>query len=1123
MTPKQHPSRLVIVLAARGISDEHAERLITTIDRFGGIRVGDGVGPVLALFGSVRRALRCAAVIVAPVDGVQPSVALVAGEVTDGVPVQSHNVLDVADATARIGIPGQIVVCSGVQSIGASEDRFEFHALSRSTFAADGLTRAVFEARPLRKAGSAHVRGIFVGRNPELEVITSIIRTSRRRGVVVVAIAGEAGIGKTRLMEEAARAVGRDDQMVAWGRALDGASAPALWPWISVIRSLAGEPALRPALTSLGPTLSTLARVVPELNRQPATATSGAPTPSIGEGSRIELLLAIVAFLREAARRRPVVLVLDDLHWADAASLEMLAFVAAELRDAPVTIVIAYRDGDQRSGAPLRDALAEIARSGKLTPVHLEGLDIASVSSYLDLAFDEPPPDELSRAMRDRTDGNPFFIGESVKLLLSRSHGLSAATEIPETVKAVLRARLAALPAGSDQVLTTAAMIGRGFSFELLSEATGEPASALVDVLEQALALQVITEDGPDAHYRFHHALVQEALLENVSRTHQISLHHRVGVAMERLGLDHGDHAAAIAAHFERCAAFDHACRGKGAAYLVAAAEQASSRYAWRDAMDLYQRALSLVEGRDEMEDHKPATLLGLGRSAVLAAEWRIAWKALMQGYALARERGDVILAARAALLAAEVPADERRLVPLLDEAIEALGDADPALGRQLVVAMYYVAVRFWMGDIDELIGPHAPRRRAQFAEALRDTSDPRTRVRALAASAWDAERSAQYARALALFRETHQRAAELGELRIEIESLLRVGYSLLFQGRIGDAEAAFQEAREFALARRANQEADLALTILGAIAMMRGRFSELGAIAAEIVPQNFWHELYPACIGEVTCDRERAVAALPSGHWSGSSAMRALLIGGRTRVLWNCGRPIEARREFSEWLAITGGGQWPVRPDTLADIDDAVDILDNEQAARLLSALNMGERPRTTAHGRGCDHLRGDLAFRLGRVAVAGQHYQEGLSWATREGIPVEAARCLAGLARIEEQRGNISTARRLLTRATDLLRPLGTTIYAERVRRALNRLASAPYPSSARPERGLDLLSERERQVLRLLASGSTNREIGAALVISGATVARHVSNILAKLGLDNRTEAAAYAVAHGLTAAD
>ena len=439
----------------------------------------------------------------------------------------------------------------------------------------------------------------LVGRDDQLAALDGVLAGARGGRGRVVLVAGEPGIGKTRLAEEAARRAAAAGMRVAWGRCHEGDGAPALWPWAQVVRQLAAELAPGPLAAMLGPSAAWLGQLMPEL-AGPAPPAGPVPVADLG-AARFQLNQAVAGLLRRLAEARPLLVVVDDLHWADVPSLSLLAFLAAELKDVRLVVVGTYRDVEVVAGQPLTETLGMLAREPVVERIPLGGLDRAGVARLVGRTIGGRPAEPLVRAVVDRCGGNPFFIAELLRLLQSEGRlaapdaAVAARREVPVGVRDVLRRRLARLPAQTSTVLMVAAVAGRGFDLDLIEAVTGLDDEPALDAAEAAVLAGLVLEDDRAAgRYRFAHALVRETIYEDISRARRARLHARVVDALVAVRGPEPDPAAEMAYHCWQAAPVIGA--GRALPYLLRAGEQAVAQLAYEAADEQFSRALELAD-----------------------------------------------------------------------------------------------------------------------------------------------------------------------------------------------------------------------------------------------------------------------------------------------------------------------------------------------------------------------------------------------------------------------------------------------------------------------------------------------------------------------------------------------
>jgi DNA-binding CsgD family transcriptional regulator len=981
----------------------------------------------------------------------------------------------------------------------------------------------------------------FVGREVELAVLVADLDAAVAGRGGVVLLGGEPGIGKTRLAEELAAQATVRSALVLWGRCWEGEGAPAFWPWIQVVRAYVtgGEPAaLR---QDMGAGAADIAQLVPSVHeRLPDLPT---PPPTEPDAARFRLFDSLSGFLRAAAARRPLLLVLDDLHWADAPSLALLRFVGRELEDASLLVVGVYRHTEVDRGHPLLGTLADLTRGQRRRRLLLGGLDQREVASFVALVAGVAPSSALATAVHWRTDGNPFFVSEVVRLLASEGRLDHTETDrtvltarLPEGVEVVVAERLGRLSDDCRRVLEVAAVLGRDFELRALHPVSGLASDRLLELLEEAEAARVVAA-GPGGlgRWRFAHALVREVLYASLPAARRLRLHGRCGEALQRLyAADPGSHLAELAHHFVAAAPSGEEMVARAVRVATLAGRQALELLAWEEAAGLFERALAALELAERPDQQQRCELLlALGEARMAASEVSAARAAYQQAGGLARRIGAPDLLALAALgLGLEFTAGIVDLVEvrLLEEALAALGEADSPLRARLLARLARAL----------LFTPQVERRLALSAQAVglaRRLGDPATLAavlvdrhqtiwgvdrfeaagerRALASEVVDlAERLVD--RALALrglgLRRTdllelgdlagfdaglaaaEQIARELRQLHYHWQLPLARATRALLAGRFTEAEE--QAAEGLAIGRRAGDQAVelFHLGVVGALRFMQGRLGELAGLFRDLAAR------YPA---PPVLRTSLAAALAEAGRTDQAQAEVERLAAGDLAAL--------ARDPMWSW--------------TLATLALAChDLGDTERGARVRELLEpYADRMLATASvGALClgpaAYFLGLLELTLNRPEQAERRFQHAATLAAKiEARPI-IAMCHEGQARALlalDRPGDRPEAQALLQQVAATAQELGIHGLGERAAALLGELGAPAAPTWPAG------LTEREVEVLRLIAAGCSNRAIAQALFISPNTVLRHVSNIFAKTGVANRAEAAAYATRHGLTA--
>ncbi len=721
--------------------------------------------------------------------------------------------------------------------------------------------------------------GSLVGRERELaELRHGLDGAFAGRGGLFM-VAGDPGVGKTALADEiGAEAVARGAS-VLWGRAWDGGGAPAYWPWLRIVRRLASERDIEPALHALGPEAAgRLTRLIPGLRPAPAAANGGGHAPDLpdSDAARFQLFDAITSLLRAAAAQGPLVLILDDLHGADHPSLLLLGFLAVHLRDTPILVVGTYREAEARLDPQLAGSLGEIIRHGQRLP--LRGLRERDVGAVVERVAGRRPPDGVLRAIHLATEGNPFFIDEVVRLLSAEGMLDDAAqvatVRIPDGVRETIRHRLDPLPDRTRMLLLTAAVIGREFRLDTLRRVCELDAAELDRALSEAVGSGVIVERPASLGvYAFSHGLIRETLYDDLGPQRRGQLHQAVGSALEELYIaDPEPHVAELAHHF-----FVAATAGelsKAIDYSVRAGERAMSLVAYEEASDHYERALQAY-GMQEHADvpRRCDLLLALGTAQNRAGASRMARETFLRAAGLARRLEAPERLARAALGYGagmggfEFGRVDDGLVTLLREAREGLGDED---SRLLARVLGRIATELYFSDRTgerEELGAQA----VAMARRLGDRGTLASTLSALFITLWGPENAAQRLQIagdiVALGEEVRDRELvlrghvwravslmELGDwvsadmelavharLARELRDPLHLWYIPLFQasralleGRLRDAERLAHDAFEVGRRTQAQNAAQLYAVQLLGLRSEQGRLDEVEQSLAE-------------------------------------------------------------------------------------------------------------------------------------------------------------------------------------------------------------------------------------------------------------------------------------------------
>lgn len=550
----------------------------------------------------------------------------------------------------------------------------------------------------------------FVGRVAERERLEAAAKTAADGACRGVLVAGEAGMGKTRLVTEVATDAHAAGAVVLYGRCDEELAIP-YQPWVEAlghyVAHVDGE-----ALARHDPTrLVELTRLVPELYRRMPGL--GLPVATDPFTERHLLIGAVVSLLGEIAREQLCVVVLDDLHWADRPTAQLLRQVLATGDLGALLVIGTFRDTDLDAEHPMADALAAFHRDEVVEVLSLYGLGDLEVIALLESVAGHDLADDgvaLARAVRAETDGNPFFVGEVLRHLVETGAVVQedgrwvAAAELadaglPASVRAVVGQRVRRLGEAVHQVLVTAAVMGREFDLDTVAVAGRLDEDVVLDALEAATAGGLVAEaPGRADRFTFTHALVQHTLYEELSRARRVRLHHRVAKALEAsLGEDPGGRIGELANHW--LAATRPTDLHKAIDYAQRAGDRAMAALAPDEAVRWYTKALGALDQQPSPDPRRRFGLLvGLGdaqhRSGIAAFR-----ETLLEAARLAQVIDDGELLVRAALTNTIGPRgsigiiDSER-VEVIDLALQRLGDQRPA-DRARLLAQRCMEVTF--------------------------------------------------------------------------------------------------------------------------------------------------------------------------------------------------------------------------------------------------------------------------------------------------------------------------------------------------------------------------------------------------------------------------------------------
>ena len=888
-------------------------------------------------------------------------------------------------------------------------------------------------------------RGVFVGREKELDGLRKAFDEAFAGRGSIVMLVGEPGIGKTRSAQELETYARMRGAQVLWGLSHEAAGAPAYWPWIQAGRMYAATRDITDLAEDMQGTGPELVRIFPEL---PQLANVDQPEDvSDPEAAQFRLFAAYTNFVRAMSIRAPILIALDDLHWTDKASLLLLQHLARELSRMRVLIVCTYRDTDLVRTHPLSEALASLNRESGFQRIVLRGLSREEVAGYIRSVANVVPAPSVLDKIFEETEGNPFFLSEVVNLMAQEGTLTKESVSdiaIPDGVREALGRRLNRISEEANELLQIAAVVGSEFTYDTLTLMEERDEEELLRLIEEALEARVIEEMDRPGRYRFTHAQMQETLLAELSTTRRVRLQGRVGEALEKRFGDRADELAArLARHFVEAAMLTQRHAQKAVRYSKLAAVQAEAQAAWDVAARHYEHCLTLVtEAEDKLGEDEPALLTALGICARNTGDYRTAWRSLMRARTLYQERGEPAGLAQATLEALLILAPPQRHFALIQEALAELGNAEPHLEARLLA---YLILPAYPGHLEPAKLERAKARIAELVEAY-GFEDVQAAI--LLADGREALISGRLEDSVQLLREVYERFAELGHPGEAADALSRVSTAIILGGDLGRAEETAQELLVYSRAHHIRFWEEGAAGFIAGILLARCDFAAFDALAEERASDvGYPIHAYRVTRAEMAGEIERAVALLPDPAVAGGNATFTSHIHAiRARVLLNAGQEAQARDEFQrmrEMAQLTPGADVldgvAIHPPVNGFLGEALPVLADESYQRATEASAKRDVYREFIFSPftldSIPRLNGEILLIRGRIDDAEQQFTRGLEACERERCPVEAGRCLQGLAEVAERRGNTSEALQLLDRAAALFQEHGAKLYLNRV----------------------------------------------------------------------------------------
>ena len=977
----------------------------------------------------------------------------------------------------------------------------------------------------------AQAAEIFVGRQRELEALCTALDAACKGHVRLALLAGEPGIGKTRTALELTAQASKHDAVIAWGRCHEEAGAPPYRPWAQILATLAAAQDADELRTDLGAGGPDIAEIVPEIRARLPDLDPPPAALSDPSETRFRLFGSITRFLLNHSRRRPLVLILDDLHWADAPTLRLLEFLTQEMTEGRLLVIGAYRDTDVSRRHQLSDTLGALIRAPHAIRLLLSGLDIGDVSQFATTTAGMTLPPWLTSAIHSQTEGNPLFVREVVRFLQQEGHFdraipamIPKTIRLPEGIREAIGRRLNLLSATCNDVLATAAVIGHEFRLDVLVRACRPSTEdAVLEALDEALAAHIVEETDAGV-YQFTHTLLRITLYDELRTGERRRRHTAVGEAIEMVYRhDQTPVLSNLAYHFRASglgSAIDRAID-----YATRAGHNADAALAFEDAIDSFQNALDMLDAKETDDpDLRCGLLLALGRSQGKVHD--VAAPATLSAAAdLARSRKLHALLADIAMTYAEVvvryvaeinPADDE----LLQEALNHLPPSEQILRIRLMGSLARLRLHYGRPDEARAIGSHA----IAMARQQNDAATLAMALAGLCETPWQPHETEE---ALRHADEMAEAGARANQLEIAVRAHFRRAILLLELGDIQGVSAAVEEMAGYNTSLRQPFFDSYVNAIKARLALMRGALGEAEECIRKL--HNFRLSLGmndPAAQMIFTLRRERSQLGTlgPAvAMFVRQTAMAAIWRPALALLYVELDDLDSARTIFDDLASedfrpIPKDARWTTCIAYLSEVCVALD--DRTRASRLFELL-LPWSDRNIGVGIEClgssDRFLGLLASVEARWAEAERHFEKALAMNDRIGaiLPREhTRRDYADMLVKRDAPGDRAKASAYLDTAESHASALGLTALGRRIVLTRQRL-----PGSAPKSPAPDSLTGRELDVLRLIAIGRGNADIALALAIGQSTVATHVHNILTKTGCANRTEAAAYAARLGL----
>lgn len=972
----------------------------------------------------------------------------------------------------------------------------------------------------------------LVGRLREVAHVMDVYNLTREGSARVVLVSGEPGIGKTCLLDEIELRANGDGAVVLRGRSSQAEGMPPYLPFLEALGKYIQVTPLDLLREQVAAAPQVLASLFPELAIR--LGDLGVPSASPPEQARLRFYEAIGTFLEAIGTPHTLVLILDDLQWADSASLDLLCDLARRQSHAHLLLLGAYRENEFNDHPALARMVVELARQRRLITVKVGPLSAHEINTLVSNMLGTPLSPEASALLYKQSEGNPFFAEELLHSwietrVLAHQNGQWLAVAplnqvLPPNIVGALRQRFARLSPTSIDHLRIAAIIGRTFDIALLAAIEEKEIEMVEEQLREAVHAHLVLEDQKGS-LTFSHDNIRECLYREVSTSRRRRLHGSIGKLLEkhyasanRLSVQQ---LANLAFHFAHSSD-----QTRGIQYSHRSAVQALQTFAAEEAMIHYQTALDLL-GSEERP--RGDLLLGLGEASLLAGNEAKAVKSYAAAYDALLHEENSNAAAQAAHGLGRAHWQQEQLPEAqaaLENALRLIEQYPCAATVRLLVDLSTL-LTVYLGQ--QVQGANYAQQALEIAQALDDAHLVAVAKRTVAANlcmpAGDLSSAIVYLEEALQLAETGNDFMEAAECCLYLATpsywLTDIQRSMSMSKR----QIAYAEyCRHSYSLRTAYPWLVLLFASQGEWMQAKQMAEQAHSIVdhlANPMPLLFLHQMQ-AFLAYQREDYEKAEIECQAALVQQQSGPGGLMfyVGILGLVQATLGKRDEATAILIQqegMLALLPEGMLPVAPIATCQALSAIALNEHEIARRCYTRLFPF---RGQLYWFLVDRVLGMLATLQGDWEAAATHFAAAGAIAQREHLRPEGARILQGQAEIEVARGDQTSllrGRDRLNEAHALFEELGMLASAQHVRRRLHSLShiSSPLTSPVFPAH----LTQREVEVLKLIAQGKRNSQIAQALCLTEKTVTNHLTHIFNKTGCENRASAVAFALRHGL----